>query len=132
MGFLELVNTTETKRIEHESGDWIEVRAQVSKREVNAIARRLPANAYSENDDGSWTADVAIGTAEALFGAMVTGWSLDVPATVENYLALKGEAASWIDTKLFEHFFAVQMGGDEAKKPSTSPSGQRKDTDKTE
>jgi hypothetical protein len=132
MGFLELVNTTETKRFEHESGDWIEVKANVSKREVNAIAKRLPTSAYAENEDGSWTAEVAVGTAEALFGALVVGWSLPVPATVENYLALKGEPAAWIDQQLFQHFFNVQLTGDEAKKPSTSPRGQRKDTGKTE
>lgn len=120
MGFLRLADLDAVKRIEHESGDWIDVRANLSKRDINRILTTLPQELL--NGTGQVTFQAAVGSAEALFAALLVGWSLEVPATVENYLNLDGEPAAWIDQKLFEHFNSLTLSEDERGKPSTSAS----------
>lgn len=124
MGFLRIADTTSTKRIEHESGDYIEVRANLSKRELNSILSALPLDIANEK----MTFASSIGASEALFSALVVGWSLPVPADLENYLSLEGEAATWIDTSIMEHFSSLQMTKDESGNASNSAKGSRKGT----
>lgn len=133
MGLLQLVDTAETKDVSNSEGDTITLRANIAKRELNNIFKKMPTSAFSrdEADPDSYTIEMAVGTSEALFSALVLGWSLDAPATIENYLALKGPGAAWIDSVLFEHFAKQQMDKDERPKPSTSPKGSRKDTQET-
>jgi len=125
MGLLRIADTTATKRITHESGDWVEVRANLSKRELNSILSALPLDIASEKV----TFAASIGASEALFNALVVGWSLDVPADIENYLALEGDAATWIDTVVMEHFSSLQMSKDESGNASNSAKGSRKGTE---
>lgn len=133
MGLLELVNTTETKTVTSPEGDTLTLRANISKKELNSIFSNMPASAFNrdENDEDSYTVKIAVGTSEAMFGALVVGWSLEVPPTVANYLALKGPGANWIDSVLFEHFAAQQMSKEERPKRSTSPKGSQKGTPET-
>lgn len=118
MGILRLADINATKRISHDSGDWIEVRANLAKKDINSILLALPQELL--NGEGSFTYEAAVGSAEALYKALVTGWSLDEPTTIESYLALTGDAAAWVDTTLYEHFNSLSASDDEKGKPSTS------------
>lgn len=133
MGLLQLVDTTETKTVVGPEGDELILRANIAKRELNNIFKKMPASAFTRDEDDplSYTIEMAVGTSEALFAALVVGWSLPVPATVENYLALQGPGAAWVDGVLFEHFSSAQMSETERPKPSTSPKGSRKGTEET-
>ena len=117
--FLRPVDKTVTKKYEHESGDWIELRQNLSKREVNAILRVMPADAVSgaaESKSGAEMVDMLTSVAETLFTNLVVGWSVDDAPSVETYLSLPSEAAGWVDKILFEHFNAQSLTGDEQGK----------------
>lgn len=128
-GFLRLADPNSTVRVTHDGGDWLDLRASLSKRQVNSILLTLPSEVFDRSGENKFSFSSVVNTAEALFGALVVGWSLDAPATVDNYLGLEGEAAGWVDTVLYEHFDRIQMSKDEAKKPSNSASGSQKDTE---
>lgn len=116
--FLRPVDKTVTKRYEHESGDWIELRQNLSKREVNNILRVMPAEAVTgaQEKSGSEMVDMLTSVAETLFTNLVVGWSVDDSPNVETYLSLPSEAAGWVDKILFEHFNAQSLTGDEQGK----------------
>jgi hypothetical protein len=68
--FLRPVDRTLTKKYEHESGDWLELRQNLSKREVNAILRVMPADAINgtaDNKSGAEMVDMLTSVAETLF-----------------------------------------------------------------
>jgi hypothetical protein len=137
MGLLKLANTG-TKKIYSEDGeDWIEVRETMSKRELNFIQTHLPPGLIDlqneeTRNDAKAAAILVIHTspefAAILFEALVVGWSLPVPATINNYLSLESKAASWIDNELMSHYVGSQTTKDELGKPTTSPKGSRKGT----
>ena len=138
-GFLKLADTASVTRFDHESGDWIEVKSNISKREMNAIFASLPDEMIERQISDEKHSDEALflvkqgpAVAQALFGALVTGWSLDAPPTVANYLSLDPEPAAWIDGVLYGHWGSLQMDRDELGKPSTSPRASRKATHETE
>ncbi len=117
--FLRPVDKTITKKYEHESGDWIELRQNLSKREVNAILRVMPAdivNGDSQQKSGSEMVDVLTSVSETLFTNLVVGWSVDDSPNVDTYLSLPSDAANWVDKILFEHFNGQSLSGDEAGK----------------
>lgn len=116
--FLRPVDKTITKKYEHESGDWIELRQNLSKREVNAILRVMPAEAMSASQEksGAEMVDMLSSVAETLFTNLVVAWSVDDSPSVETYLSLPSEAANWVDKNLFDHFNAQSLSGDEAGK----------------
>lgn len=116
--FLRPVDKTITKKYEHESGDWIELRQNLSKREVNAILRVMPAEAMnaSQEKSGAEMVDMLSSVAETLFTNLVVAWSVDDSPSVETYLSLPSEAANWVDKNLFDHFNAQSLSGDEAGK----------------
>ena len=117
--FLRPVDKTITKKYEHESGDWIELRQNLSKREVNAILRVMPAdivNGDSQQKSGSEMVDVLTSVSETLFTNLVIGWSVDDSPNVDTYLSLPSDAANWVDKILFEHFNGQSLSGDEAGK----------------
>lgn len=117
--FLRPVDKTVTKRYEHESGDWIELRQNLSKREVNAILRVMPtdvAEGATKEKSGAEMVDVLTSVAETLFTNLVVGWSVDDSPKVDTYLSLPSDAANWVDKILFEHFNAQSLSGDEAGK----------------
>lgn len=128
MSFLKLADTSATQALRHESGDFLEVRSALSKREINMILGSLPSEMFQTAGKAQFGFNEAAGTAEALFKALVVAWSLPDPATTESYLALEGEPAAWVDKVLFEHFDSLQMGKDESPKPMTSARGSRKAT----
>jgi imidazole glycerol phosphate synthase subunit HisF len=116
--FLRPVDKTITKKYEHESGDWIELRQNLSKREVNAILRVMPAEAMnaSQEKSGAEMVDMLSSVAETLFTNLVVAWSVDDSPSVETYLSLPSEAANWVDKNLFDHFNAQSLSGDESGK----------------
>lgn len=117
--FLRPVDRTVTKKFEHESGDWIELRQNLSKREVNAILRVMPSDVGQTTQDGKSGAeviDMLTSVAETLFTNLVVAWSVDDSPSVDTYLSLPSEAANWIDKILFDHFNAQSLSGDEAGK----------------
>lgn len=137
-GFLRLADTASIKRFDHESGDWIEVKANISKREMNAIFASLPDEMIERqmsdkkhSDETLFLVKQGPAVAQALFGALVTNWSVDAPPTVSNYLALDPEPAAWIDGVLYGHWASIQMAEGEPGKPSTSPRASRKATHAT-
>jgi imidazole glycerol phosphate synthase subunit HisF len=116
--FLRPVDKTITKKYEHESGDWIELRQNLSKREVNAILRVMPTDVADSTKEksGAEMVDVLTSVAETLFTNLVVGWSVDESPKVETYLSLPSDAANWVDKILFEHFNGQSLSGDEAGK----------------
>jgi imidazole glycerol phosphate synthase subunit HisF len=116
--FLRPVDKTLTKRYEHDSGDWIELRQNLSKREVNAILRVMPTDVADSTKEksGAEMVDVLTSVAETLFTNLVVGWSVDESPKVETYLSLPSDAANWVDKILFEHFNGQSLSGDEAGK----------------
>jgi hypothetical protein len=136
MGFLRLADTSATKKIEHKDGDYIEVRANLSKREINSILGSLPGEVFAEAMKKSDSKDqsMTVGfraiseTAVAMFKTFVVGWSLPDAPTVDNYLALDPEPAAWVDGVLMEHWDSIQLRKDEEGKPVTSASGSRRVT----
>jgi len=129
MGLLHIVDQTETTQIDGEDGDFVIVRTNLTKRDMNTIVRGIPRSAMTEEGDNL---EMALQTPEVLFGVLVTGWSLDVPPTVENYGLLPPEATNWLDGVLLEHFNSMSLTKEESGKRSTSPRGQRKATPATE
>lgn len=116
--FLRPVDRTLTKKYEHESGDWIELRQNLSKREVNAILRVMPADAINgvDSKNGAEMVDVLTSVAETLFTNLVVGWSVDNSPSVDTYLSLPSDAANWVDKILFDHFNAQSLTGEEQGK----------------
>jgi hypothetical protein len=116
MGFFELAgDETRTYFHKNEDGtydtDYIKVRARLAKRTVNAIVRSLPESLMAEMAGGrtSFTYAEAQETTEALFKALVVGWSLPVEPNIEYYLDLDNIPAQWIDQTLYEHFSSLQL-----------------------
>lgn len=134
MAFLRLADPNATTRITHESGDsWLDLRANLSKREINAVLAALPASMWERaGEQVRFSFEEGAGMAESLFVALVKGWSLDDSPSVETYLGLEGAPAAWVDSAMFEHFQSLQMSSADEKGPSTSPKGSRKDTGATD
>jgi tRNA isopentenyl-2-thiomethyl-A-37 hydroxylase MiaE len=112
MGILRTAST-ETKTIMLDEEDFIKVRADLSKREFNELVSHMPSG-VAKDGEGLSLAD-ATKFQEYLFGALVVGWSLDVPATVEEYNNLSAEAGQEIDVKLGEHFESLLPSSAEGK-----------------
>lgn len=93
--------------------DYVEVRTDISKRDFNRFIAFLPARTVSEEE--GMTPSEATELQKGLFETLVTGWSLDTPATVEEYEGLSNEGASEIDTALAEHFKSLQPSKQEEK-----------------
>lgn len=110
MGILRTASS-ETKTIMLDSEDWIRVHSDLSKRDFNALVSQMPAGVEK---DGLSLAE-ATKFQEFLFSALVDGWSLDVPPTVENYNSLSAEAGQAIDAKLGEHFESLLPTSAEGK-----------------
>ncbi len=127
MAFLKPVDSNETKRYTHSEGDWLDLRQNLSKREVNAILKVMPVSGIDQEDAQKMISTVE-GITDTLFKNLVVGWSVNDKPSLEVYYSLSGEAATWIDNTLFEHFNAQSLSKAEEGKPSTSLKGQPKDT----
>jgi len=112
MGVLKLVSS-ETKTLDLGEGDFLEVRESVSKKQFRTLLDKLPGDWDS---DKGFTPGQADDFSTALFEMIVTGWSLDVPAEVENYMNLERSAAAVVDTALIEHFNGLTPSTEERSK----------------
>ena len=120
MGFKFASN--KTKRIELADGNWLDVRAEVSKGAFNTIVSRLPSRTKEEMESGDIKATIGDGMAFAagLFDALVVKWSEDsMPPTLASYLLLDPADATPLDMALAEHFEAIQPRQTEGKEPTT-------------
>lgn len=88
----------ETRRIDLGDGDYLDVRKELSKNDYHKLLVRMPDDFGQENRD--WRAAEIDDFMTALFETYVTGWSLPVPPTVENYLDLERAAATAVDSAI--------------------------------
>jgi hypothetical protein len=112
--------STGTKRITIADDEWIDVRADISRRAFNTLVSILPAEV---GQDGYDVTIAVVGEfSAALFEAFVTGWSVvdedgnPVPATEENYELLSRESAQRIDQAIGEHFNSLSPNAEESTK----------------
>jgi hypothetical protein len=112
MGILRTAASS-TKQIMLDETDYITVRADLSKRDFNALIGSMPTGVQA--DGGGLSLAEATKFQESLFAALVVGWSLDTPATVEAYNDLSAEAGQAIDAKLGEHFESLLPTSAEGK-----------------
>lgn len=117
MGILKFASA-ETKRIELDGGDWLDVKTDLSKRVFNELLAAMPNREITE--ESKMTLSEGLVFAEALFKALVVGWSAPEEVSVENYLELDNSAASAIDAVLVEHFGTLTPSAEEQSKVSTS------------
>lgn len=92
-----------------DSDDWIEMRAELTKGEVNKLILATPKG--SEDVEGS------LGFIQRFATIAVTGWSAvdenDKPVafSMEEYLELPGDIAQWLDKIFSEHLQKI-MGAE--------------------
>lgn len=103
----------ETKKIELANGIEIEVLTDISKRTFNSLVKALPEDIDAEK---GFTPSQATEFTAGLFTAFVKKWNLDRPATAENYLELKRDAAELIDEALSTHFSSLTPSDKETRK----------------
>jgi hypothetical protein len=112
MGILRLAST-DTKRVDLGDGDYLEVRSDLSKRDFNGILKGLPAD---YDTDKGFSPGQADDFTIALFQTLVVGWSLDVPASVDNYLSLERSAATAVDEALMAQLNSISPDAKERAK----------------
>ena len=104
--------TEEVKQLMLDDTDYIVVRADISKREFNALAAKMPQTTEGQ----SLTIPEAMAFQGELFVTLVTGWSLsDGLPTLDEYEGLSAEAGSAIDSALADHFAALLPSSAEGK-----------------
>lgn len=111
MGILRKASTDNTV-IMLDDEDSITVRADISKREFNALVAHMP-----DKGDGSpmTIAETTVFTGQ-LFDTLVVGWTLSKgKPTVADYEELSAEAATAIDTALAKHFESLLPSSAEGK-----------------
>jgi len=99
-------NRQETVRYTTPDGeDYIELRSELSKGEVNEILKRAPR--------GDGDVDAGLDFISTFFERAIVSWSaLDdegnpIPPTIDEYLNLEAAAGQWIDTQLAQHLNKV-------------------------
>ena len=85
-----------------DDGDFVIVREELTKKERNALIKKMPDRA-NIGETGMTVAE-GVEFQNDLFEALVLGWSADMEASVENYLALPPAATDAIDEVLAKHF----------------------------
>lgn len=123
MGKLRLASG-DTKRLDLGDGDYLEVSADLSKRQFNELMSYMPNRTVSE--ESGLTPTEGAEFTRGLFTAFVKGWSLPDEPTIENYDRLATEAASIVDTALVEHFRELTPTDDERLKAETTQDRRRK------
>ena len=114
MGILRKVSE-ETKTILLDETDFVEVRADLSKRDFNTLAAAMPNKAQGSE----LTIAEATAFSGKLFEALVVGWSLSIPPTIEEYYTLSAESGTAIDGVLAEHFGTLLPQSAEGKQPTS-------------
>lgn len=111
MGILRKASA-ETKTILLDETDSITVRADISKREFNALVAHMPNKA---DGSGMTIVETTEFTAQ-LFDVLVLGWTLsEGKPTITDYEDLSAEAATAIDSALAEHFESLLPSSAEGK-----------------
>lgn len=105
--------STGTVKIMLDDTDHIEVREEISKRDFNRFVGFMPAREMAEG--ATLTVAEATELQKGLFEALVVGWSLPVPPTIEEYLALSSDAAAAVDEAVANHFKALSPSKEEEK-----------------
>lgn len=125
MGKLLRLVSSETKRInlDDDGEDWIEVKADISKREYGNLASSFGIDLNQSEDEAvNFTIPQAMAMQSNLFETFVVGWSLTdpkgkaLPVTLDNYLELSREASEAVDTAISEHFNSLTPSKDEKSK----------------
>jgi hypothetical protein len=88
-----------------DQSEWIEVRQEISKKERNALIKKMPARPDIQKTGMTPSEGVEFQT--DLFEVLGLSWSADMPFTREEYLALPPEAADAVDQALANHFEAM-------------------------
>lgn len=111
MGILRKASA-ETKTIMLDETDYITVRADISKREFNALVAHMPQKA----DGAAMTIVETTAFTAQLFDTLVLGWSLaEGKPGMNDYEELSAEAATVIDAALAEHFETLLPSSAEGK-----------------
>ena len=88
-----------------DGSEWIEVREEISKKERNALIKKMPARPDIEKTGMTPSEGVEFQT--DLFEALAVRWSAEMPCNRDEYLGLPPEAADAVDTVLAKHFEAM-------------------------
>jgi len=104
--------SVETKQISLDDTDFIVVKTDISKREFNILAGKMPQTATAT---GGMSLTEALDFQTYLFSALVVEWSLDGAPTVEAYEGLSAVAGNAIDEKLALHFETLLPSSAEGK-----------------
>jgi hypothetical protein len=104
-----------THKIMLDETDYIEVKTDLPIGAVEDLMVALPD--IKEGEDPTTAQNLQ--SSHALFEALVVGWSLPDPATVEEYRLLDADAAI-ITQKLLEHFQTLSLNKSDQKSPRTS------------
>jgi len=96
----------ETVRYETpDGGDWVELRAELSKGEMNKIALSAPRNTEDMERNLAFV--------ERIAELLIVDWSMTdedgnkIPFSLEEYRALAPEPSQWLDSTLSQHFVAM-------------------------
>lgn len=102
MGFWKSANRAETIRYTAPDGeDWIDMRAELSKGEVNKLIVASPKGA--EDTAGSLSFIEKFATIAIVDWSNTDEKGKSVPFTLDAYYGLGVEAAQWLDKTLSEH-----------------------------
>ena len=105
-------STEETKRIMLDETDYIDVRADISKRDFNSLIGNMP----NTKEGQDLPLSEATAFQQVLFETFVTGWSLtEGQPTVDDYQSLSAEAATAVDEAIADHFGSVMPTSAEGK-----------------
>ena len=108
---------------------WVEARKELTKGEVNQILRQMRAPKMDEYGNAVADMNTGIDLMQTMFTLVVVRWDAqdedgnDIAVTLDNYLALEGKAARFIDEKLTEYLNDL-MGrktDEDEGKPQESP-----------
>lgn len=112
-------NVEEVIRYEHENGeDWLELRSDLSKKEVAKLMRAAP----TQQKDDSPDIEGGLNFMREFFAITAVAWTGgDKKPSVQDYDDLSYEIAQWVDTELGKHFQATigSKAEDDEKKQST-------------
>jgi hypothetical protein len=120
---LRIADTKTSVRVQ-DGDDWLDLRANISKREANMLTAMMPDSLMDPGIDITKDQIVLIRStpelAKALFSILVVGWSLGKPS-LEVYLSLEPDSATWVDGKLFEHWNELNASKEELGEVTASP-----------
>lgn len=119
-GFFKRANTEDVVRYETPDGeDWIEMRADFSKGEVNKFAVAFPTE--EKDRQGQLTFVERFAEVAVVRWSMLDERGQEVGFSVTEYRRLNSEAGQWVETTLLEHMQrTLGKQGDEAEgKPSS-------------